>query len=126
PMEDADCSLRRLPMRAAFRTSSLVALLAAAALAGPKETAPPRAPVVVDLPKPAAEALDAFRKIPWDERCKPTRPDPAPDGWQQWVKTEAALAALDAKDAGKLAALLLDPDRFVRVVAARALGLQQN
>lgn len=75
------------------------------------------------LPPAAAESLEAFRKVPWADRCKPVRADPAPDGWQQRVKTEAALASLDARDAGALEALLADPDRFVRAVAARGLGL---
>ncbi len=75
------------------------------------------------LPAAVAESLEAFRRVPWGDRCKPVRADPAPEGWQQRVKTEAALASLDARDAAALEALLADPDRFVRAVAARALGL---
>jgi peroxiredoxin len=104
---------RRNVVRASIVVVAAVALAAAIASAAdaPK------------LPAAAAAALDAFRAVPWGDRCKPSRPDPAPDGWQQRVKTESALAALDARDAPALEALLLDADRFVRAQAARALGL---
>jgi peroxiredoxin len=101
-------------MRAAAR--HLVAAAAFAAVAFAADAAPA-------LPPAAAVSLDAFRAVPWDDRCKPLRADPAPDGWQQRVKTEAVLASLESKDAPALEALLGDSDRFVRAVAARALGL---
>ena len=96
---------------ASFTVAVLCAAVGLAADAAPK------------LPAAAAASLDAFRKVPWADRCKPTRGDPAPDGWQDRVKVEAALASLGAKDAPALEWLLVDPDRFVRAQAARALGL---
>ena len=112
-------------MRQASRTILALTVFAATALGGPPESAAPSAQPVVaaKLPQAASEALEGFRKVPWGDRCKPVRGDPAPDGWQERVKTEAALAALDVKDWPSLQALLADPDRFVRAVAARALGL---
>jgi peroxiredoxin len=101
-------------MRTVPRTIVALAAFAATAFAG--DAAP-------KLPAAAAASLDAFRAVAWGDRCKPLRADPPPVGWQQRVKTEAALAAVDTKDAAALEALLADGDRFVRAAAARAVGL---
>lgn len=77
------------------------------------------------LPGPAASKLDAFRKVPWAERLKPERPDPAPEGWTSRLEAEWALSTLSAADGKSLLPLLADPDRFVRAIAARAAGIVQ-
>lgn len=94
-------------------------LLAAGAVTAVSE-APPA------LPAAAAQALAEFRKVPWDERCTPTRPDPAPEGWRQRVLAESALASLPASEVPAVEALLRDSDRHVRALAARALGVASD
>lgn len=75
------------------------------------------------LPPRAAAALAEFRKVPWKDRLKPEHGATAPDGWQQGVKAEWELGSLDAEHLPALEALLTDEDRFVRVLAARSIGL---
>ncbi|MCG3133513.1 MAG: hypothetical protein HMLKMBBP_00691 [Planctomycetes bacterium] len=77
------------------------------------------------LPAPAAARLDAFRKVAWGERLRPERPDPAPEGWLARLEAEWALSTLSGADGKALVALVADPDRFVRAVAARAAGIVQ-
>lgn len=101
-------------MRALGRSLLVLVAVAATAVAADTTTA---------LPASAAAALDAFRRVPWADRCKPVRGDPAPEGWQARVKLTAAFASLDARELPALEALLADPDRFVRAEAARGLGL---
>jgi peroxiredoxin len=75
------------------------------------------------LPAAVTAKLAAFRAVPWGERLRPERPDPAPDGWQARLAAEWALASLDAATAPALLPLLADEDRFVRAIAAKAVGI---
>ncbi len=98
-------------------------LVAVLALAAHGADAPASAPSTAPLPVAAQQALEAFRKVPWSERLKPARPDPVPEGWQDRLRAEWALAAAAISHGDSVAALLADEDKFVRALAVKALGL---
>ena len=79
----------------------------------------------VAVPAAAAPKLDAFRKVGWSDLLKPARGDPAPASWKTRCDAEWTFASLDASAAASLLPLLTDPDRFVRALAARSIGIAQ-
>lgn len=103
------------------------AVLSALLGLGAVVAAPPLPAPAADaaIPATAAPRLDAFRKVTWADHIKPARAEPAPDVWKVRCDAEWALANLSKSDAAALLPVLADPDRFVRALAARSVGIAQ-
>jgi len=111
--------------RATVVTAALAVALVFAVAPPPAPAADAPVPAATQIPADVAAKLEAFRRVPWGDQLKPSRPEPAPESWKTRCAAEWALAGIDAKDAAGILPLLADPDRFVRAIAARAAGIAQ-
>ncbi len=75
------------------------------------------------IPDSAVEAFAAFRGVDHAAAAQHTRGSEPVDGWQERLRAEWELGALDGTAIPVLENLLADEDPYVRALGARAIGL---